>query len=44
MENPWTSSAISDAIYLEMCKHDEEHKDQIGYSIQAIRYANRELL
>jgi putative DNA primase/helicase len=41
MEETWTSSAISDAIYLEMCKYDEEHKDQIGYATQAVRYANR---
>src|SRR5690242_6309630 len=41
MEDLWTLSAISDKLYLEMCMHDEEHKDQIGYSTQAVRYANR---
>ena len=43
MDDVWTSSAIADRLYIEMCRHDEEEKHSTSnkYSVKAIRYASR---
>lgn len=40
MEESWTSSAIADRLYLEMCRYDEIAGDR-KYYVQALKYANR---
>lgn len=40
MEESWTSSAIADRLYLEMCQYDETAHDR-KYYVQALKYATR---
>lgn len=41
-EEWWTSSAVADRLYLEMCLHDDNgQNNDHKYSTQAIRYASR---
>ena len=40
MEEWWTSSAIADRLYLEICRYDETAHDR-KYYVQALKYATR---